>query len=106
MSFNNYDSVLEFLDQNEELSFEDSYSLLSYVNKQYKINEHDGRDIIIRILEKSAKFHSGCKDLLNALVEIYGLYPYVDEKLLTGSSSMRYELHKSPFLTDVYLHQE
>jgi late competence protein required for DNA uptake (superfamily II DNA/RNA helicase) len=106
MSFNNYQEALVFIDQNSQFNFEDSYALASYSNKLYRENEHDGRDIIIRILDKWDGFHDGCKDLLNDLIEIYGLYPYVDDKLLTGCSLLRYELHKSPFLNDVYLHQE
>lgn len=106
MSFKNYEEALVFIDQNSQFTFEESYALASFTNKLYKENEHDGRDIIIRILDKCDGFHEGCKVFLNDLIEIYGLYPYVDDKLLTGSSSLRYELHKSPYLKDVYLHNE
>lgn len=106
MSFKNYEEALVFIDQNSQFTFEESYALASFTNKLYRENEHDGRDIIIRILDKWDGFHEGCKVFLNDLIEIYGLYPYVDDKLLTGSSSLRYELHKSPYLKDVYLHNE
>jgi late competence protein required for DNA uptake (superfamily II DNA/RNA helicase) len=106
MSFKNYEEAIDFIEQKSQFSFEESYALASFSNKLYIENEHDGRDLIIRILDKWEGFHEGCKTFLNDLIEIYGLYPYVDDKLLTGSSSLRYELHKSPFLKDVYLHEE
>lgn len=106
MSFKNYEEVLEFIENRTEFSFEESYSLLSYSNKLYTESIHNGRDIIIRLLDKQEGININCKQLFNDLIEIYGLYPYVDDKLITGSSSLRYELHKSPYLKDVYLHEE
>ena len=106
MSFKNYEDVLDFIENRTEFTFEESYSLLSYSNKLYSESIHNGRDIIIRLLDKLDAIDKNCRQLLNDLIEIYGLYPYVDDKLLTGSSSLRYELHKSPYLNDVYLHEE
>lgn len=106
MSFKNYEEVLDFIENRTEFTFEESYSLLSYSNKLYSESIHNGRDIIIRLLDKLDAIDKNCRQLLNDLIEIYGLYPYVDDKLLTGSSSLRYELHKSPYLNDVYLHEE
>lgn len=106
MSFKNYEEVLEFIANRTEFTFEESYSLLSYSNKLYSESIHNGRDIVIRLLDKHDSIDKNCRQLLNDLIEIYGLYPYVDDKLLTGSSYLRYELHKSPFLKDVYLHEE
>ena len=106
MSFNDYEQTIEFIDSKPAFNFEESFALLSYANSIYLEKEHDGRDIIIRLLDKWDGVHENCKQFFNDLIETYGLYPYVDAKLLTGSSFLRYELHKSPYLKDVYLHEE
>ena len=108
MSFNNYHSAIEFINSKSVFNFEESYNLLSYANKLFYIseNEDEGRDIIIRLLDKENAISENCKILFNDLIEAFGLYPYVDENLLTGSSFLRYEMHKSPYLKDVYLHEE
>lgn len=106
MSFENYTQALEFLESKSNFDFEETYSLLSFVNGLYNTNIHDGRDIIVRILDKEEAIDKKCSGLFNDLIELYGLYPYVDNELLCGSSLLRYELHKSPFIEDVYLHEE
>lgn len=106
MSFESYNNALEFLETKSIFSFEETYSLLSFVNKLYYESIHDGRDLIVRLLDKERALDKNCNVLFNDLIELYGLYPYVDDKLLCGSSALRYELHKSPYLNDVYLHGE
>lgn len=106
MSFSNYHSAIEFVNSKSKFNFEESYNLLSYANKLFYKNEDEGRDIIIRLLDKENAISENCKILFNDLIEAFGLYPYVDESLLTGSSFLRYEMHKSPYLKDVYLHEE
>ncbi|QEE51170.1 hypothetical protein FUA48_16825 [Flavobacterium alkalisoli] len=106
MTFNNYEQTLKFIENKTSFSFEESYALASFANKLYKNHEHEGRDIIIRLLDKEQAFNLQCKPFLNDLVELYGLYPYVDNLSLTGSAALRYEIHKSPFLENVYLHEE
>jgi len=106
MSLNNYEDVVDYIGSKPKFDFEESYEILSYINRLYSVNIHDGRDLIIRVLEKDNCIHEKCVQLLNDMIESYGLYPYVDEQLLSGSSSLRYEMHKSPYLKGVFLHEE
>ncbi len=106
MSFENYEQAIDFISSKLEFNFEETYALLSFINKLYVQNENDGRDLVIRLLDKWDFIDENCKSFFNDIIESYGLYPYVDENLLTGSSFLRYELHKSPFLNNVYLHEE
>lgn len=106
MNFNSYESVIEYIGSKLQFDFEESYQILSFINRLYSSNIHEGRDLIIRLLEKGNCISQQCTELLNDIIESYGLYPYIDDHLLRGSSSLRYEIHKSPYLKDVFLHEE
>lgn len=55
MSFSNYHSAIEFVNSKSKFNFEESYNLLSYANKLFYKNEDEGRDIIIRLLDKEIR---------------------------------------------------
>lgn len=68
--------------------------------------EKYGRDIVIRILDAWGKVEKNTYPIWNDLIISAGLYPYVDPHYLSQSSLICYEYHKSPYLKDVYLHEE
>jgi len=106
MIYTNYESALKYIGSKDRFDFEESFQILSFINRLYSSDIHDGRDLIIRLLEKDSCIDSRCTELLNDIIESYGLYPYIDDQLLKGSSSLRYEMHKSPYLKNVFLHEE
>lgn len=106
MSLDNYQDAIKYIGSKSQFTFEESYEILSFINRTYSSNVHDGRDLIIRLLERGNCIEVQCMELLNDIIQSYGLYPYIDEKILKGSSSLRYELHKSPYLKGVFLHEE
>jgi hypothetical protein len=106
MNFDSYETAIQYISAKSQFDFEESYEILSFINRLYAFNIHEGRDLIIRLLEKGNCINGQCTVLLNDILESYGLYPYIDEELLSGSSSLRYEMHKSPYLKGVFLHEE
>jgi hypothetical protein len=106
MNFDSYETAIQYISAKSQFDFEESYEILSFINRLYAFNIHEGRDLIIRLLEKGNCINGQCTVLLNDILESYGLFPYIDEELLSGSSSLRYEMHKSPYLKGVFLHEE
>jgi hypothetical protein len=96
------------IDSKEQLSIEESFDLSMFCVSQLKISEkeHIGREIAIRVLDNVVKFPRATISLWNDVVEMSGLYPYVEPDLLTPSAMIRYEYHKSDNLKNIYLHEE
>jgi late competence protein required for DNA uptake (superfamily II DNA/RNA helicase) len=73
--------------------------------------EVKGRDIVIRCLEVQNIFSPSETQILNSLIEAYGLYPYLintDNKVkdIALDEHLRLEYNKSLYLNDIYLHSE
>ena len=64
------------------------------------------RDTIIRVLDAWHIIPPETTSLWNDLIEVAGLYPYVNPEILSESAILRYEFSKSRYLTDVYFHEE
>lgn len=108
MTFDNYTDALKFIKRNEQISLEDSF-VLAKLCSQYlrdENNEVSGRDLIIRILDCFDKLEQNTQAMWNDLVESAGLYPYVKPSVLNDSALLRYEYHKSPYLDDIYFHED
>ncbi|WP_111309864.1 DEAD/DEAH box helicase [Confluentibacter sediminis] len=106
MSFESYNQAVDFLSSSKEISIEDSFDLSKYCTYLLRNNEREGRDIVIRIHDIWDLIPEPTQQIWNDITESAGLYPYVNPKLLSKSALIRYEYHKSPFLKDVYLHEE
>lgn len=105
-----YKNALQVINESTFIDFDNSFSLskaCSHLLRSQK-NEELGRDIAIRMIDIWSREQVEPKTypLWNDLIEIAGLYPYVDENHLEGSSLVRFECHKSPYLEDVYFHKE
>lgn len=101
-----YNKGLDILKADGVFDFNVSYELASICNQLYPEYEHEGRDVVIRMLDRIDDFHNTILEMLNDVVEMYGLYPYIDGSILTGNAKLRYEYHRSPFLKNVFLHEE
>lgn len=108
MTFSNIQSAISFLKQSSEITYDDSFELSKYCSMllSSKENENQGRDLVIRVKDAWSKIPENTKPIWNQLIESAGLYPYVDPDQLSKSATLRYEYHKSPFLQNVYLHEE
>lgn len=106
MRFESYNQALEFLSEKTEISVENSFDLSKYCSFLLRHSEREGRDIVIRIHDNWNLIPESTKPLWNDITESAGLYPYVNPKYLSKSALLRFEYHKSPFLDDVYLHEE
>ncbi len=108
MSNEKYNFILEFLSAKQEIGFEDSFTLAKMCS-ELLINhdtEYLARDLIIRALDSIKYLHVGTHEIWNSLVEKIGLYPYFEPAKMSSLELLHYELHKSNFLENVYLHRE
>jgi hypothetical protein len=108
MIFHTTDEAKNFIHESEVISFDDSFSLSSYCSRLLNDSEsvNNGREIVIRALDSWGKFDSQTYPIWNDLIESAGLYPYLDGEDITGSALLRYEFHKSRYLSDIYFHEE
>jgi hypothetical protein len=101
-----------YLKSKESFNVKDSFELSRFCVAllKDKEKEHWGRDIAIRVLDNSEMFPRETIKLWNDILEMSGLYPYVNPDILDDSSLLRYEYHKSKTLSKdgepVYFHEE
>lgn len=108
MIFTDIKSAISFLNNSSEITYDDSFELSKFCAQLISSKEEEnlGRELVIRVRDAWDKIPENTKLIWNQLIESAGLYPYVDPDQLTKSAVIRYEYHKSPFLQDVYLHEE
>lgn len=89
-------------------SFELSRFCIALLKNKEK--EHWGREIAIRALDNAHMFPKETVELWNDIVEMSGLYPYVNPNILDDAALLRYEYHKSKNLLKdgepIYFHEE
>jgi len=107
-TFSSSDQAIHFINQTPSISYSDSFDLSRYCSGLLanKETERLGRDIVIRIKDCWHKLEANTIPIWNDLTEASGLYPYVETQHLSKSALLRYEYHRSPFLKDVFLHEE
>jgi hypothetical protein len=108
MTFTDVRTAVSYISNSTQIGYNESFELsqMCSIMLSKKEEESNGRDIIIRIRDAWDKVHETTKPIWNDLTEAAGLYPYVDPESLSQSALLRYEFHKSPFLENVYLHEE
>lgn len=108
MNISEFEKTKKYIQDTEKINFDDSFSLARscscLLNKDK--TESLGRELVIRILEEIQKVDKRTHALWNDLVEVSGLEPYVDKKMLRGTAAIRHAYHESISLPDVYLHRE
>ncbi|MFT3679803.1 MAG: helicase-related protein [Ferruginibacter sp.] len=108
MNFSDTNTAISFISNSANIGYEDSFNLSKYCSilLAQKEGENQARDIVIRVRDAWSKIDEATKPIWNDLTEAAGLYPYVNPDKLSISALLRYEYHKSPFLNNVYLHEE
>lgn len=108
MKFTDINAATSFVANATEISYDESFELSQFCSTLLSdsVTESQARDLVIRIRDAWEKIPDNTKPIWNAMIDAAGLYPYIDPETLSQSSLLRYEYHKSPFLKDVYLHEE
>jgi hypothetical protein len=112
MNFKTLNDAKGFIKSKKVFNVTDSFDLSRFCVGLLKNSEkeHWGREIAIRVLDNIEKFPKETTELWNDVIEISGLYPYVNPNILDDSALIRYEYHKSKTLLKdgepVYLHEE
>jgi len=108
MTYTDVNTAISFVSNAVNISYNESFELSQFCSHLLanKESEIQGRDLVIRMRDVWDKIPESTKPIWNSLTESSGLYPYVNPGELSQSAQLRYEYHKSPFLKDVYLHEE
>jgi hypothetical protein len=108
MTIESAEDAYAVLSPNGPIDYEQSFGLAKYCAALLRDSEREaqGRDIIIRALDARDRFPEQSAFLWNDLVEVSGLYPYVEPKTLSGSGRVRYEFHRAAHLPEIYFHSE
>ena len=88
------------------INFEDSFSIAKYCSQIFRDDEHTGRDLVIRILDAWEKIPIETHHIWQDIIDLYGLYPYIDLSKVTGSTRLRTAYHFSKYLPGITLHEE
>ncbi|HHW9989572.1 TPA: DEAD/DEAH box helicase [Staphylococcus aureus] len=86
-------------------NFSDMFELAKYVSS--KIDQEEGRNIVIRVLENWDSVCKESKEIWVNLIERAGFYPYIsnlDHEKLSLQGSLRRNWFKLENLEDVYFH--
>jgi hypothetical protein len=112
MTLQTLSDAKELLQTKSIFTVSDSFDLSRFCTNllKNKEKEHWGREIAIRVLDNSSKFPKETRTLWNDVVEMSGLYPYLNPRILGDSALIRYEYHRSQTLKkdgeDIYFHEE
>lgn len=108
MTFTDIDQAISFIANATEINYDESFGLSQFCSTllSEKEKENQARDLVIRVRDAWDRIPENTKPIWNAMIDAAGLYPYIDPEMLSQSGLLRYEYHKSPFLEDVYLHEE
>ncbi|MFL6374284.1 MAG: helicase-related protein [Pyrinomonadaceae bacterium] len=108
MNFENGSDAISFINAATELSLDESFDLAVLCTKlsDTRPGEKVAREIVIRVLDKWSALPEETRPIWNDLTESVGLYPYMESRGLDVGSALRHEAHKSPYLSDIYLHRE
>src|SRR5689334_22808811 len=99
MNINTLNDVKELFSQKQSFSLDEAFEISKFCTSLLKNPEKEfwGREIAIRVLDNLNKFPSSVLPLWNDVIEMSGLYPYVDPSMLDNSGLIRFEYHKSKF---------
>lgn len=91
---------------NQTISFDESFTLAKFCGQLLPKDEHAGRELLIRVLDSWEKVSPETYCMWQDVIDIYGLYPYIDFKKITGSTRLRTAFHFSKYLPGITLHEE
>jgi hypothetical protein len=112
MNLQTLNDVKGYFQSKKSFDVKDSFELSRFCVAllKNKEKEHWGREIAIRALDNVEMFPKETVQLWNDIVEMSGLYPYVNPNILDDSALLRYEYHKSRNLLKdgepIYFHEE
>ena len=109
--------LLYKIENSEKLSLTDSFDLAQHCSLLLRDEKkaHNGRKILIQILDKNLENNNflpdSTKELWADIMEFAGFYPYLEKEkkhfeLVSNSSSIRKEFHRSNNIEDIYFHEE
>lgn len=99
------EQVRDFLAQ-ESLTVESNFSILQLLSSSAMDRSVEVRDAVIRVLDQWERIPVPVKEVWNDLIEMVGLYPYMNPEEVSGGGALRYEFHRSPNHENIIFHSE
>lgn len=87
------------------------FAALSMISRYFTGDEetaNQGRELLFRLLENKSKLPKGCLQVLSALIEAAGLYPYLNTNegwRPSTANMLSYEAHRPHGTQDIVLHE-
>lgn len=104
----NQEEILSKLQKPEVLTNDEVFEILQSINSILHNNEsvNDARELVIRVLDIRKNIGNEFNEMLNALIEAVGLYPYINIEQTSGALTLRTEAHRSKYLKNIILHED
>jgi hypothetical protein len=105
------ENIIQEIEAAENLTFDRSFELAQLCSQQLRVNENDGRRLMINILNNWNKIPSTTIEIWTDLLEAAGFYPYLKKnedfiKFKNLPGEIRKEIHLSRNLSSKYFHAE
>ena len=106
----NYQNVKRLIDE-EQLSVEQYFDIFAWINRVTKdeSTEHEGRDVLLRLLDKRNKLPSQIQPILNDFLDKLGYFPYLsfeNEEKVSTRELLHYEFYRSENIPNIVMHQK
>ncbi len=104
-----YHNIKELIEQGN-LTSEQCFSVFTWINRviHKEDTESDGRDIILRMMDKIDRLPKDVEPILIDYVGKLGYFPYLDgnEESMSARGLLRYEFYRSENIPDIVMHQK
>ncbi len=111
----NINEIIIDIEKTEKISFEKSFSIISYCTQLLSQHSSEAellvRRIVIHILNNWEKIDQNTYEMWTDMIETLGFYPYIQKdnsklKLTSFADNVRMSYFQSDFLDNTYLHKE
>lgn len=105
-----YKIIREIIDK-EVFTLEQCFDIFTWINTVTKVEdtEHEGRDVLLRLLDKRNRLPSQIQTILNDYLDKLGYFPYLsfeNEETVSTRALLHYEFYRSENIPDIVMHQE
>ncbi|HDR8159492.1 TPA: DEAD/DEAH box helicase [Bacillus cereus] len=103
-------NYIKTLIANEKLSTEQCFSIFTWINRvlQDEKSESEGRDILLRMLDRKNDLPSEIHSVLTDYIEQMGYFPYlpIHDYDVSTKTLLHYEFYRSENIPDIVMHRK
>jgi hypothetical protein len=111
MSIEKNYKIIRGLIEEEELSLELCFEIFKWISHVINVEgrEHEGRDILLRLLDKRSTLPSQVKPILSDFLDKLGYFPYLsfeNQEEVSTRVLLHYEFYRSENIPKIIMHQK